>query len=335
MGNGAINQLERAELQGFPGLAVKNEFGGNFLFALSSHVSGATAMPANGDPGSGQIRRSVVSESNGILEAVAYIRARDPRRPRLAMILGSGLGALADSASDSVVIPGREIPGYPSAGVEGHRGDLVIGTIDGITTAFMRGRFHAYEGHSISTLTLPVRILAGLGATHLILSNAAGSLRTDMPEGTIMRITDHINLTGLNPLVGIRESISGRMGGPSFDPAWGRVADDIALGAGIQLKHGVYLWLLGPSYETPAEIRFFRSIGADAVGMSTVPEATAGRRLGLKVIGFSAITNMAAGLGHEYLSHDDVLEVGAALNGTLLRLVRALASTVKVAGEAD
>lgn len=263
-----------------------------------------------------------------ISDAVAYIRDRDPRTPKLAMILGSGLGGLADSVSDPVVIPGSEIPGYPSAGVEGHRGDLVIGTLGRVTAVFMRGRFHAYEGHSGETLTFPVRVLAALGATHLILSNAAGSLRTDMPEGSVMRITDHINFAGLNPLRAIGGTERMRSDATCFDPAWSQSADEIAIGAGIALKHGIYLWLLGPSYETPAEIRFFRSIGADAVGMSTVPEATIAHRLGMKVLGFSAITNMASGLGDRHLSHDDVLEVGAALNGTMQTLVTALATSV-------
>lgn len=241
------------------------------------------------------------------------------------MILGSGLGGLADTLENATVIPGHEIPGYPTAGVEGHRGDLVIGECDGTPTAFMRGRFHAYEGHGTETLTFPVRILAALGATHLVLSNAAGSLRPDMPEGSVMRITDHINLSGIDPLQGAYAKNDHRRNRSCFDADWGKVADDVALAAGIPLKHGVYLWLLGPSYETPAEIRFFRTIGADAVGMSTVPEATVASRLGMKVLGFSAITNLAAGLGHEHLNHDDVLAVGAALNGTMERLVRALA----------
>lgn len=256
------------------------------------------------------------------------MRRHDARTPVLAMILGSGLGKVADAAANAVVIPGDQIPGYPSAGVEGHRGDLVIGEVGGTVTAFMRGRFHAYEGHAIDTLTFPVRLLAGLGATHLIVTNAAGSTRTDIPQGSVMRITDHVNMAGRNPLDGIGDTTRARSASTCYDEEWGRQADDIALGSAIPLKHGVYLWLLGPSYETPAEIRFFRSIGVDAVGMSTVPEATVARRLGMKVLGFSAITNLAAGLGHEKLSHDEVLEVGAALNQTLELLVTRLAASV-------
>ncbi len=273
------------------------------------------------------MRRRILGDNQAISDAVAYIRSRDPRQPKLAMILGSGLGGLADSASKAVVIPGSEIPSYPSAGVAGHSGDLVMGELGGTVVAFMRGRFHAYEGYSVDTLTFPVRILAALGATHLILSNAAGSLRPDMPEGSVMRIIDHINLAGRNPLLAIGDTRRVRTEETCFDPNWGRVADDIAVGAGIAVKKGVYLWLLGPSYETPAEIRFFQTIGADAVGMSTVPEATVARRLGMKVIGFSAITNLAAGLGEQHLNHEDVLQVGAALNGTMKRLVTALASS--------
>lgn len=269
-----------------------------------------------------------MSTQESLSEAVAFIRSMDTRSPRLAIVLGSGLGRLADSAEDAVVIPGDEIPGYPTAGVIGHKGDLVIGELCGVTTAFVRGRFHAYEGYGVDTLTYPVRILAALGATHLIVSNAAGSLRPEMPEGSVMRITDHINLTGLNPLLAIDDTARSRRQATCFDAVWGKHADEVANDAGIALEHGVYLWLLGPSYETPAEIRFFRTIGADAVGMSTVPEATVAHRLGMKVLGFSAITNMAAGLGDEHLDHADVLEVGAALNGTMQNLVRSLASTL-------
>jgi purine-nucleoside phosphorylase len=244
------------------------------------------------------------------------------------------LGSLADSLEEQTVIPGHDIPGYPSAGVEGHKGDLVIGRFGGVDAAFVRGRFHAYEGHPVEILTLPVRILAALGVSHLIVSNAAGSLHPEMPEGSVMRITDHINLTGINPMPPVGPDTHHRVAASCFDAAWGRKADDIALGAGVPLRRGVYLWLLGPSYETPAEIRFFRSIGADAVGMSTVPEAIVANRLGLKVLGFSAITNLAAGLGHEHLNHDDVLAVGAALNGTMFRLLRGLAASVVDEGAA-
>lgn len=244
------------------------------------------------------------------------------------MILGSGLGRLADSASHAIVIPGDDIPSYPVAGVAGHHGDLVIGELGDVTVAFMRGRFHAYEGYSVDDLTFPVRLLAALGATHLILTNAAGSLHADMPQGSLMRITDHINLAGRNPLSSLGEDSGFRRSRSCFDPDWGRIADQIAERAGIPVKRGVYLWILGPSYETPAEIRFFQAIGADAVGMSTVPEATVASRLGLKVLGLSAVTNLAAGLGDGHLDHDDVLEVGAALNDTMRRLVTALAYSV-------
>lgn len=269
-----------------------------------------------------------------IQKAVRVIRERDPREPVAAMILGSGLGLLADSASEATLIEGSEIPGYPKAGVSGHRGDLVIGELAGRVILFLRGRFHRYEGHDMETLTTPVRIAAALGVERLIVTNASGSLHKSMPAGSLMRITDHINSTTSNPLTAIRRPGHDDPGGPgrprptSFDPQWGREADEVALRLGIKLHHGVYVWTLGPSYETPSEIAYFRRIGADAVGMSTVPEVSVAARLGLKVLGFSAITNLAAGLEDGRLSHEDVLEVGRMIRDRMEKLLLAISGAI-------
>lgn len=266
-------------------------------------------------------------------EAVDTIRKRDRRVPTMAMILGSGLGSLADSADDPTVIPGKDIPGFPLAGVMGHRGDLVIAELKGKVVIFLRGRFHKYEGHDVDTLTYPIRIAAALGIRRLVVTNAAGSLRHQMRAGSLMRITDHINTTATNPLSAVGLPVNGgptararaaRSARACYDEEWGRDADRIALDLGIRLHHGVYVWTLGPSYETPAEIRYFQRIGGDAVGMSTVPEVSAASRLGIKVLGFSAITNLGSGLGNVQLSHSDVLDVGRSIHGNMKRLLVAV-----------
>jgi len=258
--------------------------------------------------------------------AVDTIRKRDPRVPTIAMILGSGLGSLADSAVDPTVIPGKDIPGFPRAGVTGHRGDLVIAELKGKVVAFLRGRFHKYEGYDVETLTYPIRVAASLGIRRLVVTNAAGSLRHRMQTGSLMRITDHINTTGTNPLLAVRRP--GRPVGACYDEEWGSDVDRIALDLGIRMHHGVYVWTLGPSYETPAEIRYFQRIGGDAVGMSTVPEVSVASRLGVKVLGFSAITNLGAGLEDVVLSHSDVLDVGRSIHGKMKRLLVAVTEAV-------
>jgi len=248
-------------------------------------------------------------------------------RPRVGLILGSGLGSLADEIEDATIIPYGELPGFPTATVEGHAGRLVLGTLGGQPVACMQGRFHLFEGHAPQALALPVRALKLAGIETLLLTNAAGSLNPDFAPGSLMMLNDHINMLGANPLVGANDDRFG----PRFhdmtttyDEGLRAALRDCASELAITLHEGVYLALLGPNFETPAEIRAFRVLGADAVGMSTVPEAIVARHCGLKVAAISTITNLAAGMTGEALSHDDTLAVGAQGAAQLKRLIPAL-----------
>ena len=259
-------------------------------------------------------------------EALDAVRARTDRRPELVLILGSGLGALADEVEDAVVIPTSEVPGYPRSTVAGHAGRLVIGTFEGREVLFVQGRVHLYEGHAPSALTFPVRLAHGLGARRLLVTNAAGGIDPTMGPGTLMFISDHLNLAFASPMSGPVRDGEPRwpdLAAP-YDPDWLDRAEALALERGIPTRRGVYLWTRGPSYETPAEIRFFRRIGADAVGMSTVPEVIQATALGMPVLGISAITNAAAGLNAEPLNHEEVMEVGRQVRGRFATLVRAI-----------
>ena len=262
-----------------------------------------------------------------LASAVDAVRARTGLVPELALVLGSGLGSLADEVEDATVLPTSEVPGYPASTVQGHAGRLVLGTLAGRPVLVVQGRVHLYEGHPPRALGFPVRLAHALGARGLILTNAAGGIRRDFVPGTLMLISDHINLAGANPLTGPTGAGETRfpdMSNP-YDESWRELARNIAITRGISYREGVYLWTAGPSYETPAEIRFFERIGADAVGMSTVPEAIQAAALGLPVLGISTITNPAAGIGAEPLDHEDVLAVGAAVRSRLAAWVRALA----------
>ncbi|HXV91192.1 MAG TPA: purine-nucleoside phosphorylase [Gemmatimonadales bacterium] len=244
-------------------------------------------------------------------------------RPRVAIVLGSGLGFLADAVEDAVRIPYREIPGFPEPGVAGHKGELVAGRLEGVPVIAQSGRFHLYEGHPAEVAARPVRVFAALGARTLILTNAAGGLRSTFRPGTLMLIADHINLTGRNPLIGPVVDGDERfpdMSGP-YDAGLRRLAREAALAHQVPLEEGVYCALLGPSYETPAEIRMLHRLGADAVGMSTVPEVIAARARGLACLGFSTITNAAAGMGPP-LSHAEVLVVGRQVADQLAAVIR-------------
>jgi purine-nucleoside phosphorylase len=247
-------------------------------------------------------------------EAAAFLRPRLASTPRVAVVLGSGLGGLADAVEDPVVIPVAEIPGFGVSTVSGHAGELVLGTMAGLDVLLQNGRVHLYEGFDPAEVVFPVRVMALLGVGTLILTNAAGGIRADLAPGRIMLIKDHINLTGQNPLVGLNlDGIGPRFPDMTraYDLALGQMAQEAAAEAGVSMQSGVYAALSGPSYETPAEVRMLAILGADAVGMSTVPETLAARHAGMRVLAFSMISNMAAGLGETSLTHDEVLAQGA------------------------
>ncbi|MEM6336740.1 MAG: purine-nucleoside phosphorylase [Bacteroidota bacterium] len=256
--------------------------------------------------------------------AVSAIRATEDRVPAVAMVLGSGLGALADALDDAQEWPTQDLPGYPASTVEGHAGRVLIGTLEGVTVLVIRGRLHYYEGHSIRSTTFPIRLAYALGARKLLVTNAAGGINRRFRPGTLMFITDHLNLGWTNSLIGPNSGEGPRfpdMSNP-YDADWLAKAEEKALELGIATERGVYLWTQGPSYETKAEIRFFERIGADAVGMSTVPEVIEAVYLGMKVLGVSTITNHAAGIVPGELNHEEVMEVGAMVRTQLERLVR-------------
>jgi len=246
-------------------------------------------------------------------ETAHAIRLRAPGfAPKVGIILGSGLGGLADTFENRVVLPYPELPHFPHASVPGHAGRLVLGTLGGEPLVAMQGRVHFYEGHPPWQVAFPARVLCALGIRSLVVTNAAGGIQTGMRPGELMAITDQINLSGWNPLTGINDE---RLGprfpdmSTAFNPALTQLLVDTAARRGIALKTGVYAYLAGPAYETPAEIRALRILGADAVGMSTVPEVIVAAHMGVKVAGISCITNLAAGLGHKPLSHTEVAEV--------------------------
>lgn len=232
-------------------------------------------------------------------------------KPRVAIVLGSGLGFLADEVAEPIRIPYHSIPGFPEPGVAGHKGELVAGTLEGVPVIVQAGRFHLYEGHPAAVAGLPTRVFAELGVKVLIVTNAAGGVRRTFPGGTLMLIADHINLMWRNPLTGKSEPGEERfpiMHEP-YDGKLRALAREVARKAGIPMEEGVYVGLLGPSYETPSEVRMLERLGADAVGMSTVPEVIVARSRGLRCLGFSSITNPGAGITSEPLSHKEVLEV--------------------------
>ncbi len=259
--------------------------------------------------------------------ALAEIRDRLPRPPAAVLVLGSGLGDLADEVAQPVRISYAEIPGFARSTVAGHRGALVAGAWEGVDVAVMQGRFHLYEGVDAETLALPIRVLGALGADTLVLTNAAGGMRPGFRPGDLMLIADHINLMWSNPLIGRVQPGEQRFPDMSdpYDAEFRRIAEQVALEQGVPLEQGVYAAMLGPSYETPAEIRMLARLGADAVGMSTVPEVLVARARGMRVLGISCITNLAAGLGGGgTLSHDEVVEVGARVRSRLAGLLRAV-----------
>jgi purine-nucleoside phosphorylase len=260
-----------------------------------------------------------------VKQAADAIRGRIAVVPDLAIVLGSGLGDFAGTLEHAVSMPYGRLPHWPSSGVIGHEGRLVIGTVGGRTIAALAGRCHVYEGHDLRAVTFAVRVLGLVGVKTLVLTNAAGGINTGFTQGALMAIDDHINLIGNNPLVGPNDERFGPRF-PDMSEVYSRrlrgIADEAAKAAGVALAHGVYVGLLGPSYETPAEIRFLRAIGADAVGMSTVPEAIAARHMGIEVLGISCITNMAAGVLPQPLNHDEVMETARRVRGQFIGLLQ-------------
>jgi len=265
--------------------------------------------------------------------AVAAIRELSGNPPKLGIILGSGLGGFAAQVADAVSIPYADIPHFPQSTVVGHSGKLVLGTIGGVAVAVMQGRVHAYEGYTMDQVTFPTRVLALLGCGRLIVTNAAGGIRANIPQGSLVVISDHINLTGMNAAAGPNEPrfACGPDSGQRFfdmttaySPALRKLAMAEAERQKIPLCEGVYLAVLGPSFETPAEIRAFRTLGADLVGMSTVHEVIVARHMGLEVLGISLVTNMAAGVSGETIHHEDVMAIGRRVERQFTGLVTAL-----------
>ena len=262
-----------------------------------------------------------------VKEAADAITSRIRQVPRIAIVLGSGLGDFANSLGDAVSMPYGELPHWPASKVIGHEGKLVVGTAKGRTIAALAGRSHAYEGHDLRVVTFGVRVLGLLGVKTLILTNAAGGVNTGFAAGALMVIDDHINLIGGNPLVGANDDRFGPRF-PDMSEVYSTrlrtIADQAARQMQVTLPHGTYVALLGPSYETPAEIRYLRTIGADAVGMSTVPEAIAARHMGLEVLGISCISNMAAGVLPQPLDHAEVMETTRRVRGQFIALLEGI-----------
>jgi purine-nucleoside phosphorylase len=257
------------------------------------------------------------------IQAAKAIRKRTPLEPNVAIILGSGLGGLSKSISDAVRIPFKEIPGFPEVTVAGHEGAVIVGSLGGREIVALSGRFHMYEGHPAALAAFPVRVFHALGAHDLFVSNAAGGISPRLAVGDLMMISDHLNLMGTNPLVG--EAEAGEVRFPdmtdAYNPGLRWLLRTTAEALGIKLREGVYAGLLGPSYETPSEVKMLRLLGADAVGMSTVPEVIVARALGMRVAGVSCITNAAAGVTGAALSHEEVLETTRQVSASFESLV--------------
>ncbi|MDU0199891.1 MULTISPECIES: purine-nucleoside phosphorylase [Paenibacillus] len=259
-----------------------------------------------------------------IQEAAAFISKETKIKPQIGLILGSGLGVLADLIEQPIVVDYSRIPHFPVSTVEGHAGELVVGTIKGKQVLVMKGRFHAYEGYGAETVSFPVRVMKELGVETLIVTNAAGGINESYQVGDLMVISDHLNLTYRNPLIGPNDSALG-VRFPDMSEAYSKrlrkLAHDVAASQDFKLQEGVYVGLLGPNYETPAEIRMFRTLGGDSVGMSTVPEVIVARHAGIEVLGFSCISNMASGILDQPLSHAEVMETTEKVKPKFLKLV--------------
>jgi purine-nucleoside phosphorylase len=263
--------------------------------------------------------------------ASRVIRARTKLEPRIALVLGSGLGSFADDFDEAVGIPYEEIPGFVRSTAQGHVGRLVIGKVDNVPLVAMQGRVHYYEGYSLEEVTFPIRTFNLLGVKTLILTNASGGINVELSQGTLMVISDHLNLMGDNPLRGVNEERFG----PRFPDMSAVYAPELqalvveeARAIGVDVRRGIYGALSGPSYETPAEIHLLRTLGADAVGMSTVPEAIVARHMGLEVLGISCITNMAAGISDQPINHEEVMATGDRVREAFAQLLRRVVSRI-------
>ena len=266
------------------------------------------------------------------IEAAAhFLQHKVEVHPRVAVVLGSGLGGLAERLVDPLTIPYAEIPHFPTATVHGHRGNLVVGRLGSTPIVAMQGRFHYYEGHDLDAVTLPVRVLRAFGVKTLILTAATGGIRADLRPGDLVCLADHLNLIGSNPLRGINDDRLG-LRFPDMSRVYSselrKVAAEEAARLGTGLGEGVYACLPGPSYETPAEIRMLRTLGADVVGMSTVPEAIVARHAGLDVLAFALVTNAAAGLTGQAITHDEVIEAGREAGERLAALIEAVVGRI-------
>lgn len=272
-----------------------------------------------------------------ITEAAQYIEGRTQLRPAIGAVLGSGLGGFAGQIGDPVSIPFSEIPYFPCSTAPGHSGRLLIGTLNGTPIAVMQGRVHGYEGYNAGQVAFPTRVLAGFGVRTLILTNASGGIRASFHQGQLVLIADHINMTGQNPASGPNDE---RLGVRFFDmgDAYSRrlraLAHRAAEAEGMTLEEGVYVSVPGPSYETPAEIRAFRALGADMVGMSTVLETIAARHMGVEVLGISCVTNMAAGVTDQTLTAEEVLETGRRVEAEFSRLLTRVVTLIAEHGDA-
>lgn len=263
--------------------------------------------------------------------ATRIIRARINVEPRIAVVLGSGLGGFADDFEDAAGIPYEEIPGFMRSTAQGHAGRLVVGKVDSVPVVAMQGRMHYYEGYSLEEVTFPIRTFSLLGIKTLILTNAAGGINVQLTQGGLMVLTDHLNLMGDNPLRGANDERFGpRFPDMSsvYSPELQELAIDEARAIGVDVRRGVYCALSGPSYETPAEIHLLRNLGADAVGMSTVPEAIVARHMGLEVLGISCITNMAAGISDEPINHEEVMATGDRVRESFTELLRRIVAGI-------
>jgi purine-nucleoside phosphorylase len=274
-----------------------------------------------------KVRRSVSDEYGRASRAARSVLARTKLRPKIALVLGSGLGSFADDFDRPIRVPYSKIPHFPRPTIEGHAGQLVLGAVEGIPVAAMQGRVHYYEGYPMKEVAFPVRVFARMGVRALLLTNAAGGINLEYKQGALVVLRDHINLQGTSPLIGPNDERFGPRFSDMTEAYWKpyrEAALEAAGRLGIEVFEGVYAAVHGPNYETPAEIRALRAIGADLVGMSTVPEVIVARHMGLRVLGISCVTNMAAGISERPLAHEEALQTGMRVKGQFVALLRAV-----------